>query len=129
MKAPSKGIKLSTKPKKASNSQNGKKSRNGKGCMHNSCGEGLKHQEIDLSKLALLKVGELRSKILIGFYYLGGAKVSDLKLEDHKRQTKEESALNLVKKGYLHKQGPRYNLTEEGMNLVKPFVQYFRATA
>jgi len=100
-------------------------------CIDNNCSvdgsvNELNPQEIDLSKLAILKVGELRSKILIGFYYFGGSKVSDLKLDEHKRQTKEESALNLVKNGYLHKEGSRYNLTEEGMNLVKPFINYFR---
>lgn len=128
MRSTKASTKASTKTKKASDSQIGKKSRNGTDCgAHGSLDE-FNPQQIDLSKLAILKVGELRSKILIGFYYLGGSKVSDLKLDEHKRQTKEESALNLVKNGYLHKEGLRYNLTEEGINLVKPFVQYFRAS-
>ena len=126
MKAQSKGPKASTSTKKASDSKIGKKSKNGKGCMNNSCFEGLNPIKEAESNLRLLNFGELATKIVIGYHYLGSAPLNAIKNNDHFQQAYSNSALKLVKKGILNKNGFVFNLTEEWRELASNFFNYFR---
>lgn len=126
MKAPSKGPKPSTKPKKASNSQNGKRSRNGTNCGAESLQTSLDHKLVQQNSLKLLKFGELATKIVVSYYYKGSAQLNAIKHSDHLQESYHDSALKLVKKGILNKNGFIFSLTDEGRELATNFVNYFR---
>lgn len=126
MKAPSKGPKQSSKPKKASNSQNGKKSRNGTNCNVESLQTSLNHKLVEENSLKLLKFGELATKIVIAYYYKGSAQLNAIKHSEHFQESYHDSALKLVKKGILNKDGFIFSLTDEGRELATNFINYFR---
>lgn len=126
MKAPSKGIKPSTKPNKASNSQNGKKSRNGTNCGAESFVHELNPIPRQVINLPLFNVGECCKKILVGLHYIPSARLHDLKLEGHLQQGIFQSAQSLKNRGYISKEGIHYNLTDQGRALVEPFVNMFK---
>ena len=118
--------KPSTKPKKASNSQNGKKSRNGTNCNVESFADEFNPIKEAESNLRLLNFGELATKIVISYHYLGSAPLNAIKNSDHFQQAYSDSALKLIKRGILNKNGHIYNLTEEGKSLANDFIGHFR---
>jgi len=73
--------------------------------------------------------GSLEFKILIGISYLEAPTLADLKLNGHMTQSIFNSALNLIKKGHVFKIGGRYTLTDQGINIITPFIQKYRIHA
>lgn len=121
--------KPSSKPKKASNYKNGKKSQNGTNCGVLSSSDEFNHVVKPFLSSQLLTNGLLETKILIGLNYLGCSTLTRLKLNGHIYQTIYNSALNLIKKGFVYKVGGMYELTDQGRNEVLPFLQKYRIHA
>ena len=71
--------------------------------------------------------GSEGSGILIGLYYKGSAKLSELKGISSANSC-YNAAKRLERKGYILKNGPICFLTDKGRDLVAPFIEYARNT-
>lgn len=124
----------STKAKKEGSTREPKRAKKGpkqNSCIDNNCRTddsetSLNHKLIQENSLKLLKFGELATKIVISYYYKGSAQLNEIKHNGHFQESYHDSAIKLVKKGILNKNGYYFNLTEEGRELASNFVNYFR---
>ena len=71
------------------------------------------------------KIGKEGSAILIGMYYKGSARLNELK-GDSTPQNAFNASQRLVNKGMLDHNNGIYYLTDQGRNLVAPFIEYTR---